>query len=169
MSNRSCSLIRVIKFASFLLWLVCCDNQFKAINNWAKAVLSPDDLSKSLYVALQTFSGNLINDLGGSGSPFALCSSAMLAGWQAYGQKSPVDDRQYYDIIYGWVLDIVGIQAQGLEMIQNANLFMASQAYVNAVGANSSALAASLTPDFCLSAAQAKPGTALYAGKIDGP
>lgn len=128
--------------------------------------MSPGDPTKNLYIALQTFSSSLINDQGGTGSPFSLCARAMFAGWQTSSNKSPVDDRQYYDIIYGWVLDIIGIQAQGLEMIQNANLFMASQAYITAAGANSSTLAATLTPDFCLNAVQAEPGTPLRAGKL---
>lgn len=85
--------------------------------------------------------------------------------WQGgQQQQSPVDDRQYYSIINAWTMTLIGIQAQSLQMLQFANLWMAQQAYIEAVGKDDlDALLVANTPYFCSYAQIADPNTAIYA------
>lgn len=89
--------------------------------SWMNAVTNSDD---PLFNELQLLSETL---LGGSldpeSSPLATCANALFTNWQTNSQKSPVDDRQYYTLIYSWVTSLIGLQTQAMQMIQAANQY----------------------------------------------
>ena len=67
--------------------------------------------------------GSLLTTKQAGFTTLKLCSQAILEGWQTYSHKSPVDDRQYFGIIYGWVLSLVDLQTQAMQMLQAAHLY----------------------------------------------
>jgi hypothetical protein len=88
------------------------------VDAWANVVT---DNVKPLFNELQDLSNKLAGVSAPLGSPLVKCSKAVFANWQLYAaQKSPVDDRQYFDLIYGWVWSLINLQAQGMQMIQAA-------------------------------------------------
>ena len=88
---------------------------------WADAVTDPVN---PLYNELQVFSTTLLGGLQSQNSPLATCANAVYSNWKLYAaQKSPVDDRQYFNLIYGWVLTLINLQTQAMQMIQAANQF----------------------------------------------
>lgn len=99
--------------------------QMATVNGWANSVVSTGNPSQSLYVTLQSFSQTLLSGSGPQASPLALCSQAILTSWQLPSNpKSPVDDRQYYEIMNQWVLSLISLQMQAIQMIQSANLYL---------------------------------------------
>jgi hypothetical protein len=92
------------------------------VTGWADRVTSSKD---PLYSELQTFSTTLLGGFQSQASPLALCANAVFLNWQDKApQKSPVDDRQYFDLIYGWAFSLINLQAQCMQMIQAANQYM---------------------------------------------
>lgn len=97
------------------------------INNWLNNVLSPSAGSASLFTSLQDLS-DALTQTSSSGTlnqtPLQLCAQSMFNNWQLnYPDKSPYDDRQYFDIIYNWYGTYLGVQVQALQMIQAANMY----------------------------------------------
>lgn len=91
------------------------------VNGWADAVADPVN---SLFYELERFSTALLGGLQPQASPLALCANAVFSNWKLKAaQKSPVDDRQYFDLINGWMFSLFNLQAQTIQMIQAANLY----------------------------------------------
>ena len=83
------------------------------------------DTVDPLYNELQLFSQALLGGpLDPEPSPLATCANAIFTSWKLNSQqKSPVDDRQYYGLIYSWVTSLIGLQTQAMQMIQAANQY----------------------------------------------
>lgn len=91
------------------------------VTAWVDLVTNPGD---PLFIELQVFSTTLLGGLQSQASPLAACANAVFSNWRLKAaQKSPVDDRQYFDLINGWVLSLLNLQAQAIQMIQAANLY----------------------------------------------
>lgn len=91
------------------------------VTAWADAVTNSVN---PLYNELQIFSTTLLGGLQPQSGPLATCANAVFSNWQLYAaQKSPVDDRQYFDLIYGWAFSLINLQAQAMQMIQAANQY----------------------------------------------
>lgn len=95
---------------------------YDIVMEWMNVVTDPDD---PLYNELQLFSQALLGGpLDPEPGPLVTCAKALFSNWQLNAaQKSPVDDRQYFGLIYGWVSSLINLQAQALQMIQAANLY----------------------------------------------
>lgn len=93
----------------------------KIVNDWADAVTTTVN---PLFNELQIFSSTLLGAGQPTTGPLATCASAIFSSWRLYAaQKSPVDDRQYYDLINSWVMTLINLQAQAMQMIQAANQY----------------------------------------------
>ena len=113
--------------------------QMAIIDGWATTVLGiqvPSDQSSnpatwivnpgsSLFSTLKAFSDTLVNSFNPVSSPITACSAAIFSNWQLVpaSNKAPVDDRQYYNIMGNWVMSLVTVQLQLLQMIQAANFY----------------------------------------------
>lgn len=95
---------------------------FDIVMAWINAVT---DLDAPLYNELQLFSQTLLGGpLDPEPGPLVTCAKALFSNWQLNAaQRSPVDDRQYFGLIYGWLSSLINQQAQALQMIQAANLY----------------------------------------------
>ena len=52
------------------------------------------------------------------------CANAVFTEWQVHAtQKSPVDDRQYFDLLCGWLWSLINLQTQAMQMIQATNQY----------------------------------------------
>ena len=97
------------------------------INNWLNGVLSAEAGSATLFTNLQDLS-DALTQTSTSGTlkttPLQTCAQSIFNNWQVnYPDKSPYDDRQYYEIIYNWYGTYLGVQLQALQMLQAANLY----------------------------------------------
>jgi hypothetical protein len=91
------------------------------VDAWVAAVTDPVD---PLFNELDDFSNTLTDGLGPQGSPLEKCANAVFTEWQVHAaQKSPVDDRQYFDLLYGWLWSLINLQTQAMQMIQAANQY----------------------------------------------
>ena len=97
------------------------------INNWLNNVMTTYGGSANLFTSLQDLS-DALTQTSSSGTlqqtPLQLCAQSMFNNWQVnYPDKSPYDDRQYFDIILNWYGTYFGVQVQSLQMLQAANLY----------------------------------------------
>lgn len=91
------------------------------VTAWVDLVTNPAD---PLYIELEMFSTVLLGGFQSQASPLGACANAVFSNWRLKAaQKSPVDDRQYFDLINGWVVSLLNLQAQAIQMIQAANLY----------------------------------------------
>lgn len=89
------------------------------IDKWADKTLS----SNGLYPQILTF-GSFIRGSGSFQSqPIALCARAAYLQWTQSNQMSPVDDRQYYGPLFDWLVGLITLQVQALQILQQANLW----------------------------------------------
>jgi hypothetical protein len=93
---------------------------FEQVNNWANDVTD----IKTTFADLQLLGTKLTSRQAGQGSALEICANAIFTSWRVKGaQKSPVDDRQYFALIYGWLLTLIDLQTQAMQMLQAAHLY----------------------------------------------
>lgn len=93
---------------------------YKKVNDWATETTE----LQTTFFDLVNLNTALVKEQPGQGSVLQLCANSIFTSWQTFsGQKSPVDDRQYYGIIYGWVLSLIDLQTQAMQMLQAAHLY----------------------------------------------
>lgn len=135
------------------------------VDAWADSVTDPRN---PLYSELDIFSATLLGGLQSQASPLASCANAVFSNWQTKAaQKSPVDDRQYFNLIINWVLSLLNLQAQAMQMIQAANQYKAANLYIQAAEGDPNAIARTLSPDFCYYAVRAPSNNPLSAAAIN--
>ena len=100
-----------------------------SINAWLNDVITPLDGSATLFSSLQALSDALTQTTTSGAlqlTPLQQCAQSIFNNWQVnanYADKSPYDDRQYFDIIYNWYGTYFGVQLQAMQMLQAANMY----------------------------------------------
>ena len=89
--------------------------QYKLVLDWAKRVGDP---GSGTFSSLNSLGARLYTGVAGGPSPIETCANAIYGAWKVKApQKSPLDDRQYYDLISGWTIStVIGLQARGLQV-----------------------------------------------------
>ena len=94
--------------------------QVGIVTAWAESILD----QQALYTAVLEFGVTLIGSESLEGGVISQCALAVWEEWQLADQISSVDDRQFWGPMTNWLLSMQVLQAQGNQMIQEANLWM---------------------------------------------
>ena len=88
------------------------------ISQWAEEVSPAKGGNDGVFASLSVFSDKILTSLGPDGSSLQICSSYIYERWRdTVRQKSPVDDRQYYAVINGWMIQkIISFQVQAIQV-----------------------------------------------------
>lgn len=91
--------------------------EFEVVSLWA-AEVSPNGKSDGVFESLRSFSENILNTLTPGKSPLETCADYIFQSWLVNKrQKSPVDDRQYYSVLNGWLIsNIISFQVQATQV-----------------------------------------------------
>jgi hypothetical protein len=93
----------------------------ETVTTWAQSILAEQEM----YQQILGLGDSLIGSDTIEGGALQNCALAIYEDWLAESsQLSALDDRQYYGSLTQWVASLLVLQGQGVQMLQQANLWM---------------------------------------------